>query len=75
MATLDDLKAKAREAAAADHQAATLRQQRDALALDLYEHGGVTYADLAQALGVTRDRVNQVLQSQRRQHRQAVANA
>lgn len=68
--TLDRLRKAAEKAANADVNAATLRAQRDALALAVYEAATpeqpVTYNDVAEALGVTRDRVSQVFAAVRK---------
>jgi len=67
--SLEDLRAAAHHAEAEAVEAEQARRTRDALALSLYEAGGVTYGDLAGALGVTRDRVSQVLAEQRKNAR------
>lgn len=68
--TLDRLRKAADRAARAETNAAALRAERDALALDLYETLGgppaITYTDVAEALGVTRDRVSQVFAAVRK---------
>lgn len=68
--TLDRLRKAAQRAADADAVGASLRAARDRLALDVYEAAAltdtpVTYDQLAEALGKTRDRVSQVLAAER----------
>lgn len=68
--TLDRLRKAAEKAAAAEAKADALRAYRDRLALDLYDTLGgppaITYNDVAEALGVTRDRVSQVFAAVRK---------
>lgn len=69
--SLAPLREAARRAEGETAAALAARDERDRLALGFYEGGGVTYHDLAGALGLTRDRVSQVLAEQRRKRQNA----
>lgn len=64
--TLRDLRRAAAAATRAEVAVEERRRERDALALEVYESGEVTYDALAEAMSVTRDRISQVLAEQRR---------
>lgn len=65
-ATPEELREQAQRAIQAEQALAQARADRDRLALEAYEAGDLTYDDIGRILGVSRDRVNQVLATQRR---------
>lgn len=62
---LDYLRTVARNATARTAEAAALKAERDALVLDVRERFGCQYVTLAEATGLSRDRITQILRARR----------